>query len=332
MIDSRRYLGTFVIFALVFLRLAIGWHFFREGAQKVKYDRHDGKLRMTFSSEPFLAQAKGPLAKWFHAQAPGDHGYDELLAAPRQNKPSDAKKDADPPYKAWADRIKTDWAVLRDDVKALPGLSNEQQKRVDEIYKQHVDQLDEYLTGEKDAIVEYQHELSRLSDWKNAPETGEVPFVDERVATKSAETIGQGRTWADEVRTIEADYISDLREVLNTEQRADDDVNSNLESAVTSTKAERLYMVNLGATVLTLGVGICLLVGLFTRLASILGALFLLAVVASQPPWLPDTVPTMNQIIEMAGLLVLAGTGAGRWAGLDFFTYALFHRNRDVDA
>jgi hypothetical protein len=30
--------------------------------------------------------------------------------------------------------------------------------------------------------------------------------------------------------------------------------------------------------------------------------------------------------VELAGLLVLAGTGAGRWAGLDYFGYAFCSR------
>jgi hypothetical protein len=38
----------------------------------------------------------------------------------------------------------------------------------------------------------------------------------------------------------------------------------------------------------------------------------------------------MNFYIEMAGLLVLAGTGAGRWFGLDALVYAMFHRDRQV--
>ena len=54
------------------------------------------------------------------------------------------------------------------------------------------------------------------------------------------------------------------------------------------------------------------------------------SVIASQPPWLAESVTTMPQCIEFAALLVLAGTGAGRWAGLDYFTYALFHRD-DAD-
>lgn len=44
---------------------------------------------------------------------------------------------------------------------------------------------------------------------------------------------------------------------------------------------------------------------------------------------LADAAATMEQVTEFAALLVLAGTGAGRWAGLDYFTYALFNRNRN---
>src|SRR5688572_16958367 len=158
MVDSRRYLGSFAVLSLVLLRLAIGWHFFREGAQKVQYDRHDGELRLVFSSEGFLTQAKGPLASWFHAQAPDDHGYRKLLAAPRRNLPPDwaelarrAKWAADfarrraeaekagsaapvefpphAPYAEWGTRIAEDWGKLRDEVKAVSGLSDEQKQR-----------------------------------------------------------------------------------------------------------------------------------------------------------------------------------------------------------
>ena len=51
-------------------------------------------------------------------------------------------------------------------------------------------------------------------------------------------------------------------------------------------------------TILTIGVGVCLLLGFFTRLASLAGALFLLGVIATQPPWVADAAPTINQIIE----------------------------------
>jgi hypothetical protein len=56
------------------------------------------------------------------------------------------------------------------------------------------------------------------------------------------------------------------------------------------------------------------------------GALFLLAVIAAQPPWATGAEPTIYQTLELAGLLVLAGTGAGRWFGLDYFGYAFCNR------
>ncbi len=360
MVDSRRYLGTFAILSLVLLRLVIGWHFFREGSQKVVYDRHDGELRMVFSAEGFLTQAKGPLASWFHAQAPDDHGYRQLLAAPRENVPPDAanlakraKWSADyakrraeaakaggevlvefppnAPYADWGKRIAADWRKMRDEVKLVPGLTDEQKQRVDKAYAERMQQVADYLASETEPIAEYRHELLRLDRWHEAPEAGEDPYFDERIAVKGTDTTGQPRAWISQVRAIEAQFVEDLREILSTEQRANEETYSSWESAVTSGNAKRLHVVNVGTTILTIGVGICLLLGFLTRVASVAGALFLLGVILSQPPWLADAAPTMYQVIEFVALLVLAGTGAGRWAGLDYFTYALFHRNRDVE-
>jgi uncharacterized membrane protein YphA (DoxX/SURF4 family) len=315
---------------------------------------------MVFSAENFLAQAKGPLAGWFHAQAPDDHAYRTLLAVPRENIPPDAaelakraawsadyaKRRADAekagseaplefpphaPYADWATRIAEDWRAMRDKAKNVPGLTDEQKQRVDRSYAERIRQVSDYLASETEPIAQYRHELLRLSRWQASPEAGEVPYFDERLATKEAETTSQPRAWINQIRGLESQFVGDLREILDTEQRANAETNSALESALTSDKATRLHMINVGATILTLGVGICLLLGLFTRIASVAGALFLLWVIISQPPWLPDSVPTMFQIIEFAALLVLAGTGAGRWAGLDFFTYSLFHRNRDSE-
>ncbi|MEM8734557.1 MAG: hypothetical protein AAGG44_10070, partial [Planctomycetota bacterium] len=50
-------ISTFGILALVALRVTIGWHFYMEGASKV---RGNG-----FSSTGFLQGAKGPLADKF---------------------------------------------------------------------------------------------------------------------------------------------------------------------------------------------------------------------------------------------------------------------------
>ena len=122
-----------------------------------------------------------------------------------------------------------------------------------------------------------------------------------------------------------------MREILTPEQRADAATVAAMDEAPDPPRQTRLNWSTWSSTVLTIGVGICLLLGFFTRLASVAGAVFLLAVIATQPPWVADATPTIYQTVELAGLLVLAGTGAGRWLGLDFFTYALFSRSDPIN-
>jgi uncharacterized membrane protein YphA (DoxX/SURF4 family) len=357
MFDRRRYIGTFAVFALVLLRLVVGWHFFREGTDKIVHDPHDGELRMSFSASGFLTGAKGPLADWYHANAPNDHGWRNLLATPRQNVPpteaqaaehakwqadyerrrADAQAKGEPvpvefppsgPYRDWAERIQGDWRTLIDELKTVPAIADEQEKKADEALSTQLQKLADYLALQAGAITEYRHEMWRLDNWRKAPESGAVPFVDERITTKTAETAKTPATWVSAVENLETDLRRDLEAVLTKEQRAEATTMAAVDDALTDSRQSRLNYINLVVTILTIGVGICLLLGFFTRLASIIGALFLLGVILSQPPWLPDALPTMPNIIEFASLLVLAGTGAGRWFGLDFVTYAIFNRFR----
>ena len=138
------------------------------------------------------------------------------------------------------------------------------------------------------------------------------------------------RAWVDQVGQFEQEFLVTLRHILTPEQQADAATLAAMDSALVQPQQARLHWINLAATGLTLGVGACLLLGFFTRLAALAGALFLLAVIATQPPWVPDAAPTIMQGIELAALLVLAGTRAGRWLGLDFFTYALFGHREQV--
>jgi uncharacterized membrane protein YphA (DoxX/SURF4 family) len=79
-------------------------------------------------------------------------------------------------------------------------------------------------------------------------------------------------------------------------------------------------------------VGICLLLGLFTRSACVGGAAFLLLFYLALPalPWVPENPRAEGHylfinknIIEMLALLTLATTRSGFWAGLDGLVYCL---------
>lgn len=351
MFDSRRYLSTFAVFALVLLRLVIGWHFFREGTQKIVYDRHDGELRMNFSSEGFLKNAKGPLAPMYKSSVPSGHDWQAFLAQPRQNTiPTDeqtaeqarwlsdyelrraaAKNEGklspvefpEPaPYREWAERIAADWRKMVDDVKAVPAMSDEQDKQADKALNTRLQDLANYLSANEEAITEYRHELWRLANWRESPEHGQVPFVDARIATKTTETGQSPGPWLSQVNAFENQLRDDLRKLLTPEQRESPRIVAAVDGATAEPGASRLRLVDTIVTILTISVGLCLLLGLFTRTAAMLGALFLLSVILAQPPWVADAAPTMPQIIEFAALLVLAGTAAGRWAGLDFFLHS----------
>ncbi len=79
------------------------------------------------------------------------------------------------------------------------------------------------------------------------------------------------------------------------------------------------------------GIGLCLMLGLFTRPAALAGAGFMLFVVLSQPsypgvypldpPQLGHALLVNKDFVEMIALLVVASTSLGRWTGLDFFLH-----------
>ncbi len=357
-LDRRRILGSFAVFALVLLRLVIGWHFFGEGAKKLQYDRHDRQFHLAFSADKeFLDKAKGPLASWYLAYTPDEHNWRQLLATPRQNVPPTpeqsaeqtkwqrdynarriaAAKTAQPaqiefppsaPYHEWAKQIADDWRAVLAKFKAIPGLTDAQKQQADKALNARLESLADYLASQDEAITTYRHELWRLENWRDSPEGNEVPFVEQRIATKATESTGQLQDWLEQVQMLQAGYDSDLDHILTPQQRVQPETAKAYRQALTDSHQARLNTLNIAVTILTIGVGVCLLLGFFTRLASLAGALFLIGVIASQPFWLSDAAPTISQCVELAGLLVLAGTGAGRWLGLDFFTYALFNRFR----
>src|SRR6476646_3275306 len=94
MIDRRRIRGSFAVFALVMLRLIVGWHFFGQGTQKLQYDQQYGGFRMAFSADDFLGVAQGPLASLYLEHTPYEHGWRQCVATPRENAKPTAEQSA----------------------------------------------------------------------------------------------------------------------------------------------------------------------------------------------------------------------------------------------
>lgn len=88
-------------------------------------------------------------------------------------------------------------------------------------------------------------------------------------------------------------------------------------------------------------VGILLILGLFTRLASLAGIAFILLLYLATPPFVGYfySIPTEGSylivnknVVELCALVVILVTGSGRFAGLDRIVHALFTRRRFATA
>ena len=339
--------------ALVLLRVCVGWHFFSEGVKKVSYDRSTGQWQLDFSAEGFLRQAKGPLAGFFLNRVPGGHQWQVKLAVPVELTPessqelvgwvtgyvklrqgelasgkhSEVEIPEFVPYAAWFAQIEEDRRDLLQRFTNVPGLIDEQRTQAAAVFERRQSQVADYLAGESLDMQAYRHELWRLENMQDTPGADAVPFQQQRVAQKLADTTRTPLKWVAAVRQFDDDFADELSGLVTDEQRASP-VGPEVESAVADSKSKQLHWMNLAVTGLTISVGLCLLLGLFTRLASAAGALFLLSVMATQPPWVvgAETTVFYYQLVEFAALVLLGAAAAGRVAGLDFFFHHLFHR------
>jgi thiosulfate dehydrogenase [quinone] large subunit len=82
-------------------------------------------------------------------------------------------------------------------------------------------------------------------------------------------------------------------------------------------------------------VGVCLILGLFTRLASLAGIGFILLFYLCNPPFVGYfySIPTEGSylivnknLVELCALVVIFATGSGRFAGLDRIVHGLIAR------
>ena len=340
---------------LLLLRLCIGWHFFSEGTKKLTYDEARSEWNLNFSAEPFLRQATGPLAGLLKNRLPGFHDWENLLATAKQSKPltsteiserqawhkqyqqrrvtAEQEKKPEPiefpdyaPYTAWANRIVAD---LRPHLKAFTevnGISDAQSAQAAERFQARHQQLADFLSEEEESIAAYQHELWRLSNMQSLGGADDIPFRQQRVAAKQSETSAIGNKLVNEVRGIEAGLKNDLRAISTEEQPENTSLAEAVESALISAKERRFRWMNIGITVLVIGVGVCFLLGLFTRLAAVGGALFLLSVMMTQLPWVPGANTTFfyYQLVECAAFLAILAYGAWRLPGLDYIFRGLW--------
>jgi uncharacterized membrane protein YphA (DoxX/SURF4 family) len=283
---------------LVLLRVTVGWHFLYSGIWK--YDNP------SFSSVGFLSQAKGPFAEKFQERVLTDHDGRVRLKLEHQQQ------------------------LLKDHIarfQATYSLTDEQKAQANLINQYRLNQLEEFFADNAQALTEYFESLDALRAAQSAP-THMIPYEQKRNWDQKQALQKQANGWLAELQAMADDFHADLARVLSDEQR-----DSGVTLAETPDRVAQVDQLVMWSNII---IGVCLMAGLFTRLAALAGGLFLASIVALQPDFpglYPPPHPSAGrslivnkEFIEMMVLFTLVSLPVGRWGGLDFFIHHLLVR------
>lgn len=289
---SPRILSVLAIAMLVMLRLTIGWHFYSEGFVKKKAG--------DWTATPFFANASGPLSGHFREMV---WDYDGKIRLDRQ-------------------RTLVEFARFRDRVAKHYRFDEQQKARSQDGFILAAEQHDWILSenaGELEEFILGRKHMAFLDDNRvqKSLRSGVDSLGGQREATRR-EWLGKGATALKQIDLLWNSY-EESQNALATEQQVDD--HGYLKMGRPSDRWIDTSVIDGLLPYFDMTVGILLLFGLFTPVAALAAAGFLGSVVLSQYP--PATGPTSSiyQLIECLACFVLASTGAGRFAGLDFFLH-----------
>lgn len=278
-------IGWLAAAAVVALRLMIGLHFFLEGTGKLA----DPK---PFSA-PFFGNAKGPLAGVYKGLVWDPDGLYRL----------DEQATID--Y----------WDNYRNRIVAHYGFDDKQKKEANAALQTITDRYKYHLGSKEDEIAEYRLMLARR-DANAKDEVRQLASLqshDSRIASETRKLYSQ---IVPPIDKLWRDLETDLNNVATAEQWKP---RGHLKIGRLGGGSFDAETMDTLVPYFNVAVGVCLLLGLFTRPAAIAGAIFLASVCASQWPGTPGAAPIFYQAVEMFALLTLAAIGAGRYFGLDYF-------------
>jgi uncharacterized membrane protein YphA (DoxX/SURF4 family) len=314
---------------LVLLRVIIGWHCFVEGMDKLH--------NPTWSSEAYLRESVGPLAGAYRWLA-GDRLMDRLVGEGDQ-----------PPI-----GLANDYDAYTSAFIAHHGLAGDQAERARDIARQGKSKGVTWLTSGTEVVTKiaaYPPALKidmtmpqRLEEYNRlqglvADAERLLPTSDKDTLKRYTDARANLSKWrADLKKSYDVQYAGfkkSLLDVLTAEQKKD---------ATPVTEPVRWPMASWGLLewsdlavewgLIVIGAG--LMLGLFSRLCSVAGALLVLSFFLAMPPlpgW-PES-PRLEghylfinkTLIEVLALAALACQPTGRWAGIDAFLPLLWPGN-----
>lgn len=297
LLTNRFEIGLLGVLGLVLLRVSVGWHFVTQGMEKYRDPN--------FSSRGYLSQAKGPFVEKFHALIPDFDGRERLNA----------------------EAMKQRFDNLLAGAKNHYGFDAATEAEGQRLVAEAEQDLKDYLAENKQDIDKYFQDLDQNTERRRSPDYQQIPFAQKRIWDKQQELQATLKPWTDWVDNRTKELLTSLNALSKLKE---DGRPPYQEPPTDLAKADKLVLYS------NLAIGVCLIVGLFTRFASLSGALFMLSLILAQPP-LPNLHPPAHpsagaqfivnkEVVEMMALFALAFLPTGRWGGLDFFIHHLITR------
>ena len=351
-------------FFLIALRLAIGWHCFVEGMEKLNTPN--------WSSEAYLRESMGPLAESFRGIA-GDRIVAKATLGPDNAFPAELERE----WKDYFNAFTAYYDLSNEQVERAKGIFDQRKKdtvtvllsktelvtkaspyppelKIDMTMKQRLEEHErlvglvraaeaKFPTTDKDVLAEWKNAKADLAKWRSGlkksidAETAKFKRFDDAETSKLKKLIdtevlkmkdtsdskeaAKLKKGIDELMTRLSPALED---VLTSEQRQKGPMPEPKAMPVTSWRLLEVsdFFVKWGLIVL----GVCLMLGIFSRCSSFLTAILLLSFYLAMPPlpgWpesprLEGHYALINKtLIEVLALLALACIPTGRWAGLD---------------
>ncbi|EMI24446.1 MULTISPECIES: hypothetical protein [Rhodopirellula] len=296
---SPRLLGTIAVVMLTLLRLTIGWHFISEGIDKYQAGN--------WSAKPFFANARGPFAGHFRQMV---WDYDGTMRLD-------------------VDQTELNWAYYRDQISDHYGFDEKQKIEAHNNYSLAAKQLAMVLELNANEIQEFQLGLGRIEELDGDAVASGVSSLSGQRESVRKELSQKIAPVFDQIDAIWENYETAQNKVATAEQQA-----RHLAYPLVRPRLKMMDTSVIDSIVpyFDMLVGWCLLLGLFTPVAALAAAGFLGSVFLSQYPPLTGPTSSNYQLIECMACLVLAATGAGRFAGLDFFLHLIIRKFNGGDA
>ena len=290
---------------MVLLRIAIGWHFAYEGAWKL----HEADWRAT----GYLVQSTGPLRPVFHSMVWDVDALKRLTPEWVKGRIDERYAEVQKHYELTADQRKQADAFVRDrkkeadDIFAGPDFQNELKDY--QKFLAHIEAQEKYLGGKG---PDFNVERVKYDYIKKAQAQGGL-LARAQEPVKAIDTFAQSLLGAGQYADAQGKGVGPLPH-----------------------EKSQTFLIDWANMLALTAVGVCLMLGLFTRLAALGGIGLLMLYYFAMPPFpgYPESpmveghyLMVNKNLVEALALLMIATTRIGRWGGLDAYVSAILGRS-----